>query len=542
MPRDGPAAAVVSSRARARSICRRSVRIPCWFRCIRSCINPARGLRANAAQRFRPSSFPMVPTARARSTRRSRKRSARTPTTRSANARRGTRANANSRVLRGRSVAFCSDALLELPLARTLRAAGVAVPLVATPKIYKKFHKRESALLEGVEILEAPDRFAVFARLSAQRPDLVVANLNIANGLEGMGFAVKWSTELTFHADPRILGVVGAVRPFRKRAASSRFARQTSRARRHDRQSDRTRLLPPGRSPRPGERRVKLAIWSYQSPAHVGVTKAASSFSGIHTILRAPKGDGYGAIMFAMFERLGVAPPMTVCALSEATLAGAPADIGRAITDVDRRLAPKMIVVTRSATASVLQEPLDGEIAMMPRGIGARRRSFSRTRIRCATPRSARSPRRSRRSSTTTRSDRRTAHRASPRSTSSVHRCWAFTISRTSNRCADLRRSRRDRELRDSAGRVARGTAHARGCVAQCHDCARAGAAHAAAAARTIRDAVHRTRPVRRIGHDAMAERGRADPRDSARSRPVCCTQRASCVVRAHRRRARALG
>ena len=113
---------------------------------------------------------------------------------------------------------------------------------------------------------------------------------------------------------------------------------------------------------------MKLAVWAYQAPAHVGVTKAASSFSGIHTVLRAPKGDGYGAIMFAMFERLGVVPPMTVSAMSQETLAGAAADIGRAIVDVDRRLAPEMIVVTRSATAAVLQEPLDGEIAMIPAG------------------------------------------------------------------------------------------------------------------------------------------------------------------------------
>lgn len=133
-------------------------------------------------------------------------------------------------VLRGRSVAFCSDALLELPLARTLRAAGVAVPLVATPKIYKKFHKRESALLEGVEILEAPDRFAVFARLSAQRPDLVVANLNIANGLEGMGFAVKWSTELTFMP---IRGFSGSSALFGLFASALR--RHDSLAKRHER-------------------------------------------------------------------------------------------------------------------------------------------------------------------------------------------------------------------------------------------------------------------------------------------------------------------
>jgi len=66
---------------------------------------------------------------------------------------------------------------------------------------------------------------------------------------------------------------------------------------------------------------VKLAVWSYLSPAHVGASKAASSFNGIHTIVRAPKGDGYGTIMLAMFERLGVSPPLTISALTEATLA-----------------------------------------------------------------------------------------------------------------------------------------------------------------------------------------------------------------------------
>jgi len=100
--------------------------------------------------------------------------------------------------LRGKSIAFCSDAMLELPLARTLRAAGAHVPVVGTPNIYKKFHARELAALSGVEIIERPDRYALFERFAAVRPDLVVANLNIANPLEGMGFAVKWSTELTF--------------------------------------------------------------------------------------------------------------------------------------------------------------------------------------------------------------------------------------------------------------------------------------------------------------------------------------------------------
>jgi light-independent protochlorophyllide reductase subunit B len=113
---------------------------------------------------------------------------------------------------------------------------------------------------------------------------------------------------------------------------------------------------------------MKLALWSYLAPGHVGVCKAASSFSGIHAVLRAPKGDGYGTIMMAMFERLGVVAPISVCAMSEATLAGASANIPATLREVDRRLHPEMIVVTRSATASVLQEPLDGEIAMMAPG------------------------------------------------------------------------------------------------------------------------------------------------------------------------------
>jgi light-independent protochlorophyllide reductase subunit N len=125
-------------------------------------------------------------------------------------------------VLRGRSVAFTSDAMLELPLARTLRAAGVSVPFVATPNVYRKYHAAETAALGDVEVMERPDRYAVYDRLTATKPDLVVANINIANALEGMGFAVKWSTELTFQP---IHGFGGA---------SSLFAMFAGALRRHD--------------------------------------------------------------------------------------------------------------------------------------------------------------------------------------------------------------------------------------------------------------------------------------------------------------------
>jgi hypothetical protein len=88
--------------------------------------------------------------------------------------------------------------------------------------VYRKFHARETALLAGVDVLEAPDRFDVFARLAQERPDVVVANLNVANALEGMGFTVKWSTELTFQP----------IRGFS--AAPSLFALFAKTLRRHD--------------------------------------------------------------------------------------------------------------------------------------------------------------------------------------------------------------------------------------------------------------------------------------------------------------------
>jgi len=118
--------------------------------------------------------------------------------------------------LRGRSLAFISDTMLELPLARTMKAAGMNVTLVGTPNIYRKYHAPETALLAGVEVLERPDRFEMFAKLSANHPDLVVANLNIANALEGMGFNVKWATELTFqpihgfNGGPSLFGMFAA--------------------------------------------------------------------------------------------------------------------------------------------------------------------------------------------------------------------------------------------------------------------------------------------------------------------------------------------
>jgi hypothetical protein len=81
---------------------------------------------------------------------------------------------------------------------------------------------------------ERPDRFEMFARLSRARPDLVVANLNIANALEGMGFNVKWATELTFqpihgfNGTPTLLGMFAASMRRHDAVAKTRDRSQTA--------------------------------------------------------------------------------------------------------------------------------------------------------------------------------------------------------------------------------------------------------------------------------------------------------------------------
>ena len=52
------------------------------------------------------------------------------------------RLRARDRPLRGRSIAFCSDALLELPLGRTLARPACAYRSSPRPTVYTKFHAR----------------------------------------------------------------------------------------------------------------------------------------------------------------------------------------------------------------------------------------------------------------------------------------------------------------------------------------------------------------------------------------------------------------
>ena len=56
---------------------------------------------------------------------------------------------------------------------------------------------------------------------------------------------------------------------------------------------------------------MKLTVWTYEGPPHVGAMRVATAMKGLHYILHAPQGDTYADLLFTMIERRGERPPVT---------------------------------------------------------------------------------------------------------------------------------------------------------------------------------------------------------------------------------------
>jgi light-independent protochlorophyllide reductase subunit N len=111
------------------------------------------------------------------------------------------------KLIRGKSVYFMGDNLLEISLARFLIRCGMTVPEIGIPYMDKRFQGAELALLEktceemGVpkpKIIEKPDNYNQLQRIMATQPDLVITGMAHANPLEARGISTKWSVEFTF--------------------------------------------------------------------------------------------------------------------------------------------------------------------------------------------------------------------------------------------------------------------------------------------------------------------------------------------------------
>jgi light-independent protochlorophyllide reductase subunit N len=102
--------------------------------------------------------------------------------------------------LQGKRVFFFPDSQLEIPLARFLsREMSMQLVEVGTPYLHQHHLAQELTLLpEGTFLSEGQDVEKQLDRCRAERPDIVVCGLGLANPLEAEGLTTKWSIELMF--------------------------------------------------------------------------------------------------------------------------------------------------------------------------------------------------------------------------------------------------------------------------------------------------------------------------------------------------------
>lgn len=114
---------------------------------------------------------------------------------------RAARALANLRPqLEGKRITFLPDSQLEVPLARFLQdELGMELVEVGTPYLHRAHLARElDRFGPNVRLSEGQHLDRQLDRVRADRPDITVCGLGLANPLEGEGLTTKWAIELVF--------------------------------------------------------------------------------------------------------------------------------------------------------------------------------------------------------------------------------------------------------------------------------------------------------------------------------------------------------
>jgi len=110
-------------------------------------------------------------------------------------------------LIKGKSVYFMGDNLLEISLARFLINCGMVVYEIGIPYMDQRYQKAELELLKETckskkvkvpRIIEKPDNYNQIDRIRDLKPDIVITGMAHANPLEARNISTKWSVEFTF--------------------------------------------------------------------------------------------------------------------------------------------------------------------------------------------------------------------------------------------------------------------------------------------------------------------------------------------------------
>jgi len=106
---------------------------------------------------------------------------------------------------------------------------------------------------------------------------------------------------------------------------------------------------------------MKLTLWTYEGPPHVGAMRIATAMTGVHYVLHAPQGDTYADLLFTMIERRDQRPPVTYTTFQARDLGADTAELfKRAARDAFERFQPSLMIVGASCTAELIQDDPGG--------------------------------------------------------------------------------------------------------------------------------------------------------------------------------------
>ena len=106
---------------------------------------------------------------------------------------------------------------------------------------------------------------------------------------------------------------------------------------------------------------MKLTVWTYEGPPHVGAMRVATGMTGLHYVLHAPQGDTYADLLFTMIERRDHRPPVTYTTFQARDLGSDTADLFKqSLQDAYARFEPEALIVGASCTAELIQDDPGG--------------------------------------------------------------------------------------------------------------------------------------------------------------------------------------
>ncbi|MFK7869394.1 MAG: ferredoxin:protochlorophyllide reductase (ATP-dependent) subunit B [Roseobacter sp.] len=106
---------------------------------------------------------------------------------------------------------------------------------------------------------------------------------------------------------------------------------------------------------------MKLTVWTYEGPPHVGAMRVATGMTDLHFVLHAPQGDTYADLLFTMIERRDHRPPVSFTTFQARDLGSDTAHLFKtALQDAYDRFKPAALIVGASCTAELIQDDPGG--------------------------------------------------------------------------------------------------------------------------------------------------------------------------------------